>query len=529
MKKEALEEYFKDQHLSLSESLLVNTIGAIAHHPKLKEKIDERYASDSVRYFSAYENSHYYRYPYLRLFPASDEIRMIKLLSMYLGEENTEIGRGKTLLMDYILDGYKRVYDYVSRHQTLSFSSFLAFYLERESEEMPEPIQTLISGMVLYLCDDTIDIVPPQIDPVLRTVLYNLTYNEVHTKKDNEFETEKKKNEFLSLQHFQSTTGIKVRKSEILDNVMSRVEEQLVKKLSKKEKEELMKKASYQNLYNKGLYRYWKPLTTLLRINEINDMNFSLINITREDILDIYSTFTLSKKMKRLNEEEYEFFLTSSLVILMLIKQYKLLREEYVALFEEKGGKEEIQKKKRFQEEKQQFQEKEKAFKLEIAHLQEKAEALEKEVQHLKSEKKKSDIHEHQYEQLKKEVIALRKYAFEKEKEKWEEDENQEEAVLENIKKLQDKKIAIIGGHEKWHQKIKEALPHVRTVHPDELGVDLHFLRNMDMVCIVTSYNNHSLYHKALSYLDKKETVLLYMNQQPNLTYFVKQLNQLNT
>lgn len=84
-----------------------------------------------------------------------------------------------------------------------------------------------------------------------------------------------------------------------------------------------------------------------------------------------------------------------------------------------------------------------------------------------------------------------------------------------------------MGGHQRWHSKIKQAYPSIRTITPDEVNLDFSFLANKDIVCFETTYSNHSIYHKALSELNETDVTLHYFNGQRNVYQLAKELHNI--
>jgi len=509
-----LQKHFKDESYSLKDSIIAHTISALALHMQLQDKIDADFEKDKKTFYELFLKNECSYTPFFHLFPATDEVRMIKLSSMYVLYEKQESGLGRKLLLSFIKDGYKRVFDYVHQRSVLSIESLLAFYTERQKEPVAEPFQTLIAAVALFIGYPDKEIVKVSFDPVLKSVLYNMNYFDSAMKQNGPFAEEKKKHELTSLSSFQKAMGFKLGKNDLLDFIWSKHENHISKSLTKKEKNLLISKGDFQALYSKGLYKYWKPLTSLLRVNDINDMNFSLIPITRDDVNSIYTVFKTSQDIGRLEEDDFDFFLVSSLVILMMIKHYELLRKGYLDMFELSSGKEEIQLQSSWFEEKAILIGKQALLEKEIALLKEKTKAQEEEILELKREKRDNSFERNELQFLKKEVISLREYIFSKEEER---NEFEHDVQNDAIEQLQKVKIAVIGGHQRWHQKIKETLPHIRTVHPDEMNIDLSFLRNMDLVLIETSYNNHTLYHKVLGMLKSSDVPVRYIHQQKNV------------
>lgn len=106
------------------------------------------------------------------------------------------------------------------------------------------------------------------------------------------------------------------------------------------------------------------------------------------------------------------------------------------------------------------------------------------------------------------ELNSLREFIFNLDKE---EDYIEEEPNLEELK---DYKAVIVGGHEKWQQRMKELLPNFIFIHPDNLNFDTKLLDKVSIVFIYTNYLNHSIYYKVMNYISGKGTRVSYLNQQ---------------
>ena len=68
------------------------------------------------------------------------------------------------------------------------------------------------------------------------------------------------------------------------------------------------------------------------------------------------------------------------------------------------------------------------------------------------------------YEAERRELIALREYAYNSEHE---DDAISEDKLPDMVKAIADKKIVIIGGHINWQNKLKQMFPEWIFVHPD--------------------------------------------------------------
>lgn len=114
------------------------------------------------------------------------------------------------------------------------------------------------------------------------------------------------------------------------------------------------------------------------------------------------------------------------------------------------------------------------------------------------------------YEQ---EIVGLRNFLY----------QQQTEAVsevstsLENmVEFLQEHSFAIFGGHPNFTQKIKELLPNVRFITPDDQNKSFKFVSNMTILFVFTEYFNHSTYYKLLKEIGGERTRLVYLPKTVN-------------
>ena len=69
-----------------------------------------------------------------------------------------------------------------------------------------------------------------------------------------------------------------------------------------KERKNLIHKGNYNVLYAKSLMRYWKPLTSILRFNELNDMHFGDVTISRAELVNLFTIYQINQKNGRIKE-----------------------------------------------------------------------------------------------------------------------------------------------------------------------------------------------------------------------------------
>lgn len=92
-----------------------------------------------------------------------------------------------------------------------------------------------------------------------------------------------------------------------------------------------------------------------------------------------------------------------------------------------------------------------------------------------------------------------------------------DEAFIEQIRHL---KLAVVGGHQKYHAQLKSALKNEQLlcINPDSLNFDPKKLSNYDVIVFSSGYSNHSLYNKAFDYLKRsgEKDKCLMLGTQPN-------------
>lgn len=97
------------------------------------------------------------------------------------------------------------------------------------------------------------------------------------------------------------------------------------------------------------------------------------------------------------------------------------------------------------------------------------------------------------------------------------------------LKTIQSYQIAVFGGHTTFTSKLKEVLPDVRFIGPEESGKNFKFVQNLDAVFVFTEYFNHGTYYKLLKQLDDT-TRLIYLpkivNRDRTLSFMATALTE---
>lgn len=81
---------------------------------------------------------------------------------------------------------------------------------------------------------------------------------------------------------------------------------------------------------------------------------------------------------------------------------------------------------------------------------------------------------------------------------------------------LQEHSFAIFGGHPNFTQKLKELLPGVRFIAPDDQNKSFKFVSNLNVLFVFTDYFNHGTYYKLLKSIGE-QTRLVYLPKNVNI------------
>jgi hypothetical protein len=114
------------------------------------------------------------------------------------------------------------------------------------------------------------------------------------------------------------------------------------------------------------------------------------------------------------------------------------------------------------------------------------------------------------YESERDELIALRNFAYES---FYASTYEASDDVDNYLPLLQEYRVAIIGGHVGWINKLKSLLPHWTYILPDSYRtIDANILENKDRVYFFTDYLNHASYRKFISIIRERSLPFGYLN-----------------
>ncbi|WP_442637694.1 hypothetical protein [Rossellomorea marisflavi] len=493
----------------MHESVLV----AIASRESTWKEINEEYEKTQEQAILAYKKSHLYNSPLLNTLTTPIKILSIKIFSLYALHE--EQGTGEEFIERKIKNHFTRYVNYISGSTTFHWNSLINYIEERESG-LTENDKHHIFMIVIYLLGE--DPLPHMSNMFGKSILGNIIQNSsVTAKSDEKFERLKVEQKDRALTYLQDALGFKVRKTMKVDTLFGLHEEQILKnKLSNAERRAIANDNNYEKVYVHGLYRYFKPLTAIMRNMNLNDFNFmATVDISPDELTGIYAMFHAGVNLGRLKEEEWEHYLTASILIIMLVKHYQQLSEFYMESMQRKED--EVLKDQSEKEDAISWEKDKESLLQEKGELERKVQAQSDYIQELERKMKLMEQERKEEQSLKKEVVSLRNYAHQHQEEIPAADDN----PIDEVKLLKDwadeHQAVVFGGHPNLVNKLKGELPSIEYRDVDTLNRDLDFLQNKEIVFLVTNYFNHPFYYKLMNELQGlPNTKLVYLSGYPN-------------
>lgn len=494
---------------------------AIAFHKQLTEEINRQYIEDEIECVKAFASSELSEAHILNILPTPIRATAVKCFSLYALHE---LSRNEDAwILTLANKGYKRFIDFAkSNIDYFSWNSFFNF-IEKRNPEVGTIQMNHIAVLILRIIGEPVFKSVYTIE--CKDILYNLWQsNSPIQLEDKEFIELRNKNQLIAIDKLKSTLGIKIPKEQSIDWIFQEHESYVFKRLvSKSDKNIVRNTDNYTPIYKKGLLKYYKSLTTNLRILGINDAYFSeLASITREDLVSIYAVFEASRELEMLVEGDWEMFLTASILLIMMINHYKELSDFYFT--SEKKKEELILKEDKLKQDSSELDKATKFLSTSHAFLEEKLKEKDEYIASLELQLKKMREEQEEQLSLRKEVAALRTYAY---LHNQEQDENTEAIPpIERVKTIFiGKKVTLFGGHPKLVNKIKEVLPYVKHRDVDTLNRNLDFLYQQDIVLIFTNYFSHSFYYKLMEELEGyPEVKIIYLSGYANIDRTLKEI-----
>ncbi|PGK52049.1 hypothetical protein CN918_30120 [Priestia megaterium] len=498
--------------IRVEDIIVTHVIVAIAKHQKCQELIRKNYELDRQT-FESKTNI----YPYSHVFdsfPAVEAHDMHKLARMYQAKNSKE---KDNFLIGYIKQGYNRVIQYAERHPVLEIEHFDNFHRGRESSHVSEAETHQMIALLVFISwkyNKKIASKTPKGDAlILSNLAINLLTKDRTLRKQIKLDEDGKRR---AMNAYQSYFDNKLKREQAVDHMVNLMEIKALKNLPRAEQQKYFSGGNPNLVYKQDIYRYFKNFTPLMNLNGFNDFNYlDKVYLSNEHYYDIFSVFQYLVKAERIKQNEFPMFMSVSMVIHTLTHHYHVLKKAYFEQEKELDNNRALAVE--VKEDSQQLERDKSNFEKEKRSLEERITFLENELK--ESHKREEKLRKEQEKEtaVKQEIAeeneVLKKVLF-KEDELLDISESTPEEDI--IKKLTNLKVVVIGGHTNYHTKLKEKLPKIRCIRPDEKTVDFSFLTGMDAVVFVTSYNNHTQFYRTKSALKNTKVPLIMIGEQPS-------------
>lgn len=457
---------------------------AFAVNPKAKKEIDKIYGLNPLKFYSLAKSSKYYKHPFITEGDIFKEEYGKRILGILLAsDENPDVYADDVLRI--VKAGWPHLYSYVQRHDEIDFMEYAKAFLDR----------------------------PGVTDDIFNTetlLLYWLTAIMQKKPKDSPQNME-------LIKHFESFLFARldfVKKDSKSKFAYGTFEPEL------KDATEVFKDRIYSEYGKIDSYDdiFWNKDANIEKLANAISFLFDTegisassllggVKCSKKDIAEILGAYYLVYKNK--NKEEGVKFLITGIIIKGMIRAYKELKEYYF-----QHNKETVLLEIKHQDDK-------------IASLEEENAFLKKQVENLKNElsSKVAAVDESYAEEVRKlkdkvssltvelevekqknnELFALRELMFSLDRQA-ELEKEAEDIDLSAVKGI------IVGGTEKWQQKIRESLPAFTFLSADNENFDPLLLDGKDIIFFYVNYLSHAIYYKVVNIAKAKNIDIGYIN-----------------
>lgn len=500
-------------------------IAALGSSQYLHPIIDEMYKERESEYFEHYRKSGFVNDLLLPRYITRNEERMKKVAGIVEWSYNNDNFEG---IYKLIKKGYKFCYQYVTNHNEVDLEAFsFTFMKKRGGMDKVTDLQLFsASSVVVYLCtrlnkDLIMDYGYGEIfSKSLTDAIYECYIQELRYSPENRKMYQKQIEDLFQIYEIpKNLKSISIGKLFELFVERATTNKLLSKQFS-----------NYENLraevFREGINKYIGSLSTWIKTMGINEMDITdSVEITRSDLEMVFLDYIIASQyeVNHLLEKDRDLYIVSCLIIYALAHSYKEAKQLYLNDSKE----ERYMDLKHFEEEiknkEQQIIEKEELLNQELKESKNRILSLEDEVVKLRRLLQQSEEKNQKHDDYTKEIISLRNFVYSLEKEELPEKDIKIQDVTDY---LRSKKIAIVGGHPNWQNKLKEYIPHATFMSVEQINRDFSFLDNVDAVFINTSYFNHKFYMKLMSRMSRNNTSLYYLKGSANAQLSLMEIYQ---
>lgn len=463
-------------------NILPFLIEALSTNKLIRKDIDELYESDKYKFYKAARESEYYNNLVVKEGDIYREVYAKKALGIILCSVEDEALTEKFLKI--LKKGWPRAFSYVVKNNPVDFEKYLKLLYANKNMHINDFNSEIT--ILYYLArgfdrditaNDGLKIVEDGFD--FRSQEYNVDYSVPFFDRlpdtEKQHAAELRKLVFGNIGEIRSYRNLLDIKAELIRNEV-------------------------------------RFLSFVFDTEKLNmDTLFAEADINRRDIIEILTGHHLIFGDKNIENdiENIEKRFVAGVIIKCLLKAYKQVKEYFfehnqeTMYFEMQKRDEEIARLKAengtlrrgVDELSQSLQSERKS--LEGKYLQE-IRSLKQEIERLNSlleEERQKDS----------ELNALRELMFSM---------DVEETYVESVEDVDVSSVKglIVGGHERWQQRMKELLPNLIFISSENAEVS-SILDNVDVVLFVTNYLSHKLYYKVINEARKRNLKIGYISK----------------
>lgn len=496
---------------------------ALGSHEYLHSDIDRLYNEHKLKYYQAYQESPFRHSETFSRYTMSKEERMKKVAGLIAWSYQNE---NFSLLDALIKKGYKFVWHYVNHNSALIIDQFILAYSKKRGgiekvSELEMFNQTIIfhflclrNNMLYYSDTDYGKVVQDNFVRFLNNIRESkLAYTSAEIDKMDQMLN----NYYLRDKDFPITVD-KVFDKIILEEFRSHLNFNEV--IGSREHD-----AISELVYKNGISQHVKIYSDFLQLlnADVTDLSSS-IRLNKEDIYRILKNY-----LDNIDAKDYEAqamqnqLVIANLFIYILVKEYQRAKEIHYKHYQNDLFDELSHLKNIIEEQSLQLQHEKIRLNRENDRYREENKRLNRQLQEIQKQNAILTAEMDNREEHAKEIVALRDFLYTSENPTVDDQTKNIEEKLVDLKKY---KIGMIGGHPNWQKKLKEIMPAVILVNPDEINKDLAFIDRLDYLFINTSIFSHAFYERVMKQVGKSEVTLHYLNASGNIKISLQEMYQ---
>lgn len=482
---------------------------ALGYNKKFHNEIDELYEINQVEFYNFVMQDTEAKKTYeSRFFKEMDFVSEIYSKKVYCILFFSVINKKDDLfnrIIDMLICGWKSIFNYTKRSKKISFAEGLKHYTKKNPNALVD--EFVDAEVMIYFFSILNDVEVDTEEEIFlqfnRLIRYELKYKifmgdlvEKEFQKDminfirdedkrkidkiidkvfNNFGRFKSVDDSISYNGIQKTDDLKMKLNSLF--MFEGLESSLMfhnLKFNRKDIQEIIYCYFFQCQYNEEGY--------LTHLKEIN-----------EESIDV---------------EEIAEFIINNLYLKFALREYKEVKKYYYL-----NGKESMFVKN------QNLQNEVNKLRNELKVAEENSKARIKDYEKLQKENRKLRQQLDDSESNKTEIIALREFMFNLDKQH-EENKN----MIVDYSKLKKVNGVIVGGTPKWQQRMKVILKDWNFIGVDNLNFDENLIKNSEVVVIFVNYMSHALYYKIIDIVNKNNIKVKYISHNQNVNIVTNQI-----